>query len=98
MTKVLFSYNYGNIVFKSDELNFLENKKYLMFIYSLNLIQNNEIEYSPKVILSFSHYQDMNKHYEYIILKDIFEECKYYPYSFESLYQCKFSLIENKDS
>jgi ubiquitin C-terminal hydrolase len=94
--KIRLSFNYGNIVFKGESYNFLENQLHLIFIYSMDTILNG-MNYNLEAILSFKYLNDNN--FSEILNKNIFLNCKTHLKEFENefiLFSLKIFL--NKDN
>ena len=87
--------NYGDIVFKNDQYFFLENKLYLIYIYSIeknpNIIKG--INFKLDIILSFSEKNDFIKYFDTLLSINIRAGCNNLAKDYEEMYNLKIHLI-----
>ena len=72
-SEISLNFNYGNIVFKSNGTNFLNNKYYLIYVYSMDKESLRGLNFSLEFILSFSNYADLLCNFDHIICLNIKE-------------------------
>ena len=94
--EIIININYGNIVFKSEEVFFLNNKFYNMFIYSVDKNQSKCMNFNLDIILTFSDKTSFQKNFNDIISINIKHNCIKYATVFESQYKAKIHLLNKK--
>ena len=95
--KIILNFNYGNIVFKSEEVYFLGNKLYLIFVYSMESNSIKEIDFNLELILSFSNYTNFLNNFNSIICTNIRYSSLLLNEKFEKQYKLKIHLINKKN-
>ena len=95
-SKILLNFNYGNIVFKSEEAYFLGNKLYLIYVYSIDSNSNKEMVFNLELILSFSNFTIFLNNSKDIIRTNIRYNSFFLNDNFEKQYKLKIHLIKKK--
>ena len=98
-SEIDLNYNFGNLAFKSDKLNFLGSKLYLIYIYSMeeNKFSNKNINFNLDFILSFSSYLDFIN-YKNIFSGNIKYNCTFLKNEFERQNKLKIHLLKENQN
>ena len=94
-TEILLNFNYGDIVFRGNESFFLNNKLYLMYIYSINTNSMEQNDFKLELILSFVSYTSFYNSFNDIISINIKYDSNFLASDFEKKYKCKINLLND---
>ena len=97
--KIKLAFNNGNIIFKGESYNFLNNQLYLIFVYRMENTIIKELNFNLDAILYVKYLSDIDNKFSEILKVNILLSCYTNLKEFEDKFKLKVFLNkDNKDN